>query len=47
MQGISMSETEKDTTPTGFMTYAESYGRAAFMVVERVDAGDISRFPCR
>lgn len=28
-----------DTTPFGFLTYAESYGRAAFLVVRAIDDG--------
>ena len=28
-----------ETTPFGFLTYAESYGRAAFLVVQAIDDG--------
>jgi HEPN domain-containing protein len=30
---------EVDTTPFGFLTYAESYGRAAFLIVDAIDQG--------
>ncbi|WP_230534396.1 hypothetical protein [Microvirga roseola] len=31
--------TEIETTPFGFLTYAESYGRAAFLLVRAIDEG--------
>jgi len=34
-----MSEIEKDYTPFGFLTYAESYGRSAFIVAEAIESG--------
>lgn len=40
-----MSETEKDYTPYGFLTYAESYGRSAFMVANAIEIGAWMAWP--
>jgi hypothetical protein len=34
-----MSETQIDYTPFGFLTYAESYGRSAFIVARAIENG--------
>jgi hypothetical protein len=40
-----MSETEKDYTPYGFLTYAESYGRAASIVAKAIENGARMMWP--
>jgi hypothetical protein len=34
-----VSETQRDYTPYGFLTYAESYGRSAFIVAGAIEKG--------
>lgn len=34
-----MSEPQRDYTPFGFLTYAESYGRSAFIVARAIESG--------